>query len=145
MWKLPLNQVLRTFIPARLMDNPHLLATGYGATLQSMPEPLRSAPFHGRRSNLRRGGDVHSATFFRVEIRGPEGIRNRLTHFLILRGVNQWVERFRSARQAPPRSEREILTRCFTRTGCSLSFELNLMRTERQSSEMATVDIIVTR
>jgi hypothetical protein len=32
----------RTFIPARLMDNPHLLATGYGATLQAMPEPLRS-------------------------------------------------------------------------------------------------------
>src|SRR6516165_6371614 len=32
----------RTLIPARLLDNPHLLATGYGATLQAMPEPLRS-------------------------------------------------------------------------------------------------------
>jgi hypothetical protein len=32
----------RTFIPVRLVDNPHLMATGYGATLQAMPEPLRS-------------------------------------------------------------------------------------------------------
>src|SRR5262249_21755518 len=37
----------RTFIPARLMDNPHLLATGYGATLQAMPEPLRSQLLYG--------------------------------------------------------------------------------------------------
>lgn len=32
----------RTFIPARLGDNPYLVATGYGATLQGLPEPLRS-------------------------------------------------------------------------------------------------------
>lgn len=32
----------RTFIPARLEDNPYLLATGYGTTLQNLPEPLRS-------------------------------------------------------------------------------------------------------
>jgi hypothetical protein len=37
----------RTFIPARLMDNPYLLATGYGATLQAMPEPLRSQLLYG--------------------------------------------------------------------------------------------------
>lgn len=32
----------RTFIPARLEDNPDLLKTGYAATLEAMPEPLRS-------------------------------------------------------------------------------------------------------
>lgn len=33
----------RTFIPARLSDNPTLVRTGYQATLDALPEPLRSA------------------------------------------------------------------------------------------------------
>lgn len=33
----------RSFIPGRLADNPFLANTGYAATLDSMPEPLRSA------------------------------------------------------------------------------------------------------
>jgi len=33
----------RTFIPAALSDNPFLIDTGYQATLDAMPEPLRSA------------------------------------------------------------------------------------------------------
>ena len=33
----------RTFIPAALNDNPFLIDTGYQATLDSFPEPLRSA------------------------------------------------------------------------------------------------------
>jgi hypothetical protein len=37
----------RTFIPARLSDNPILAATGYEATLQAMPEPLRSILLFG--------------------------------------------------------------------------------------------------
>lgn len=37
----------RTFIPARLTDNPFLLQTGYGAILQNMPEPLRSQLLYG--------------------------------------------------------------------------------------------------
>ena len=37
----------RTFIPARVTDNPHLMATGYVATLQGMPEPLRSQMLYG--------------------------------------------------------------------------------------------------
>lgn len=32
----------RTFIPSSITDNPFLLRTGYEATLQSLPEPLRS-------------------------------------------------------------------------------------------------------
>lgn len=32
----------RTFIPAKLEDNPALLASGYGATLEALPEPLRT-------------------------------------------------------------------------------------------------------
>lgn len=35
--------VSRTFIPAQLADNPHLMATNYQATLDALPEPLRSA------------------------------------------------------------------------------------------------------
>lgn len=37
----------RTFIPARLVDNPYLLETGYEAVLQGMPEPLRSQLLFG--------------------------------------------------------------------------------------------------
>ncbi len=37
----------RTFIPARLEDNPILEATGYRAQLQNLPEPLRSQMLFG--------------------------------------------------------------------------------------------------
>ncbi len=37
----------RTFIPSRLTDNPFLMATGYEAMLQAMPEPLRSQMLNG--------------------------------------------------------------------------------------------------
>ncbi len=37
----------RTFIPARLSDNPYLQQTGYAAVLQGMPEPLRSQMLYG--------------------------------------------------------------------------------------------------
>jgi hypothetical protein len=37
----------RTFIPGRVDDNPVLLKQGYKATLQGMPEPLRSQMLYG--------------------------------------------------------------------------------------------------
>ncbi len=37
----------RTFIPARLTDNPYYMATDYMSTLQSLPEPLRSQMLYG--------------------------------------------------------------------------------------------------
>jgi hypothetical protein len=37
----------RTFIPARVDDNPYYMETGYKAILQSMPEPLRSQLLYG--------------------------------------------------------------------------------------------------
>lgn len=37
----------RTFIPSRVTDNKHLMNTGYLATLQALPEPLRSQMLHG--------------------------------------------------------------------------------------------------
>ncbi|RKZ90627.1 MAG: terminase [Gammaproteobacteria bacterium] len=37
----------RTFIPSRITDNPFLSGTGYMATLQSLPEPLRSQMLYG--------------------------------------------------------------------------------------------------
>lgn len=37
----------RTFIPARLSDNPYLTQTGYVATLQGMEEPLRTQMLYG--------------------------------------------------------------------------------------------------
>lgn len=37
----------RTFIPARLTDNPYYMATGYMSQLQAMPEPLRSQMLYG--------------------------------------------------------------------------------------------------
>jgi hypothetical protein len=37
----------RTFIPSRVSDNPYLMETGYMATLQALPEPLRSQMLYG--------------------------------------------------------------------------------------------------
>jgi hypothetical protein len=37
----------RTFIPAKLADNPYLEKTGYRSTLQGLPEPLRSQLLYG--------------------------------------------------------------------------------------------------
>lgn len=37
----------RTFIPSSVEDNLFLITTGYKATLQSLPEPLRSQMLHG--------------------------------------------------------------------------------------------------
>lgn len=37
----------RTFIPARLDDNPYLKGTGYRARVQALPEPLRSQLLYG--------------------------------------------------------------------------------------------------
>lgn len=37
----------RTFIPARLRDNPYYMKSGYMSTLQSLPEPLRSQMLYG--------------------------------------------------------------------------------------------------
>lgn len=37
----------RTFIPSRVSDNPYLMGTGYMATLQALPEPLRSQMLRG--------------------------------------------------------------------------------------------------
>jgi hypothetical protein len=37
----------RTFIPARVTDNPYYVESGYIATLQAMPEPLRSQMLYG--------------------------------------------------------------------------------------------------
>jgi hypothetical protein len=37
----------RTFIPSKIGNNPFLVSTGYMATLQAMPEPLRSQMLYG--------------------------------------------------------------------------------------------------
>ena len=37
----------RSFIPARVQDNAYLMKTGYVATLQALPEPLRSQMLYG--------------------------------------------------------------------------------------------------
>lgn len=37
----------RTFIPGKLIDNPHLANTNYAAVLQALPEPLRSQVLYG--------------------------------------------------------------------------------------------------
>jgi hypothetical protein len=39
----PVQPLSRSFIPARLADNPYLVDTGYAAKLDALPEPLRSA------------------------------------------------------------------------------------------------------
>ncbi|GAB5387732.1 MAG: terminase [Alphaproteobacteria bacterium] len=39
--------VARSFVPSRVEDNPYLMASGYKATLQALPEPLRSLMLEG--------------------------------------------------------------------------------------------------
>jgi hypothetical protein len=41
--QFPARPMSRTFIPGRLADNPFLINTNYSATLDALPEPLRSA------------------------------------------------------------------------------------------------------
>lgn len=43
----PLISLSRTFIPSRVKDNAFLMKTGYTATLQALPEPLRSQMLKG--------------------------------------------------------------------------------------------------
>jgi hypothetical protein len=43
----------RTFIPAKLEDNPELMGTGYAATLEAFPEPLRSMMRYGNMMAVR--------------------------------------------------------------------------------------------
>jgi hypothetical protein len=47
----------RTFIPARLEDNPELMATSYAAVIEGMPEPLRSMMREGRFDVGQRDGE----------------------------------------------------------------------------------------
>lgn len=42
-----INPKTRTFISARVSDNPYLMGTGYMSTLQALPEPLRSQMLKG--------------------------------------------------------------------------------------------------
>lgn len=42
-----LRPMSRTFIPARVEDNPFLMASGYKTTLQNLPEPLRTMMLKG--------------------------------------------------------------------------------------------------
>ncbi len=47
----------RTFIPAKLADNPYLERSGYRATIEAMPEPMRSALLNGDFHALSADGD----------------------------------------------------------------------------------------
>lgn len=44
---LIMTPLSRTFIPSRVTDNPYLMGTSYMATLQALPEPLRSQMLYG--------------------------------------------------------------------------------------------------
>ncbi len=47
----------RTYIPARMSDNPYLVKTGYQATLDALPEPIRSAVRDGNFMAARQDAD----------------------------------------------------------------------------------------
>lgn len=69
----------RTFIPAKLSDNPYLVNTDYAATLDAMPEPLRSAMRDGnfmlsRKDDLRQ---VIPTEWVRAAMGRWEGMKGR--------------------------------------------------------------------
>lgn len=53
----PLKPMSRSFIPAKLADNPFLVDTDYGAKLDGLPEPLRSAIRDGNFMAMRQDAD----------------------------------------------------------------------------------------
>lgn len=53
----PLQALSRSFIPASLEDNPYLVNTDYGAKLDNLPEPIRSAVRDGNFMAARRDAD----------------------------------------------------------------------------------------
>lgn len=69
----------RTFIPGKLSDNPYLVNTGYASTLDSLPEPLRSALRDGN-FMLSRSDDlcqVIPTEWVRAAVGRWEGLRGR--------------------------------------------------------------------
>jgi hypothetical protein len=52
-----LDPTSRTFIPGRLADNPYLVRTDYGAQLDALPEPIRSAVRDGNFMAARKDAD----------------------------------------------------------------------------------------
>ena len=54
----PVKPKSRTFIPGRLQDNPYLINTEYAATLDALPEPLRSAMRDGNFMLSRKDADM---------------------------------------------------------------------------------------
>lgn len=53
----PVKPMSRSFIPAALKDNPYLINTDYGAKLDGLPEPLRSAVRDGNFMAARQDAD----------------------------------------------------------------------------------------
>jgi hypothetical protein len=53
----PIEATSRSFIPALLKDNPYLINTDYGAQLDGLPEPLRSAVRDGNFMATRKDAD----------------------------------------------------------------------------------------
>jgi len=53
----PLEALSRTFIPAKLSDNPYLINTDYQAQLDALPEPVRSAVRDGNFMAMRADSD----------------------------------------------------------------------------------------
>jgi hypothetical protein len=77
----PTLPMSRTFIPASLSDNPFLVNTGYQATLDALPEPIRSAVRDGNFMAARKDGENQIIpTQWVIEAQGrwtekpPEGI-----------------------------------------------------------------------
>jgi len=69
----------RTFIPGKLENNPYLVETGYKATLDALPEPLRSAVRDGNFMAARQDADFQVIpTDWIIQAQGrwtPEGHR----------------------------------------------------------------------
>lgn len=84
----------RTFIPARLEDNPDLMATGYAAVLEAMPEELRIRFRDGRFDAETKDGDFQviptawiKAAQARWTPKAPDGVgMSVLSHDVALGG-----------------------------------------------------------
>ena len=75
----------RTFIPAALKDNPFLIDTGYQATLDAMPEPLRSAIRDGNFMAAREDDEwqvIPTQWLLEAQNRWREGKPNGITQYL---------------------------------------------------------------
>ncbi len=128
----------RSFIPASVKDNPYLLASGYVAQLQSLPEPLRSQLLYGDFSAgveddpwqviptawieaaMARWQPKDSGVYERIDALGVDVARGGAANTVLAARIGRWfapLERFAGADTDDGPKVAALVWRSLTRSG----------------------------